>query len=247
MEVPIEYKNEEYVSEEKAASESKVVFTGTYVNEKGEEEEVTKEVAINVIWKDERKVEVEEEATKYIDYGAGVILQTVEKVNTGSEGKTLPVKETELEIEVPVLKDQKPSKITVVANTTKGTNGEEAGEVKFGEENWNYNEEENKLTIKVNNEKQKVEIKENEEEYLQDEEAEVKEEERYVNSEGTDEYVVTYTYEGLKSDEEVVKADTKVKARMITLSGVEKEENKNIVENEKIKFKEIVKEYISII
>ena len=43
MEVPIEYKNEEYVSEEKAASESKVVFTGTYVNEEGEEEEVTKE------------------------------------------------------------------------------------------------------------------------------------------------------------------------------------------------------------
>ena len=233
MEVPIEYKNEEYVSEEKAASESKVVFTGTYVNEEGEEEEVTKEVAINVIWKDERKVEVEEEATKYIDYGEGVILQTVEKVNTGSEGKTLPVKETELEIEVPVLKDQKPSKITVVANTTKGTNGEEAGEVKFGEENWNYNEEENKLTIKVNNEKQKVEIKENEEEYLQDEETEVKEEERYVNSEGTDEYVVTYTYEGLKADEEVVKADTKVKAKMTTLSGVEKEENKNIVENEK--------------
>ncbi len=233
MEVPIEYKNEEYVSEEKAASESKVVFTGTYVNEKGEEEEVTKEVTINVIWKDERKVEVEEEATKYIDYGEGVILQTVEKVNTGSEGKTLPVKETELEIEVPVLKDQKPSKITVVANTTKGTNGEEAGEVKFGEENWNYNEEENKLTIKVNNEKQKVEIKENEEEYLQDEETEVKEEERYVNSEGTDEYVVTYTYEGLKANEEVVKADTKVKAKMTTLSGVEKEENKNIVENEK--------------
>ena len=233
MEIPIEYKNEEYVSEEKAASESKVVFTGTYVNEKGEEEEVTKEVPINVIWKDERKVEVEEEATKYIDYGEGVILQTVEKVNTGSEGKTLPVKETELEIEVPVLKDQKPSKITVVANTTKGTNGEEAGEVKFGEENWNYNEEENKLTIKVNNEKQKVEIKENEEEYLQDEETEVKEEERYVNSEGTDEYVVTYTYEGLKANEEVVKADTKVKAKMTTLSGVEKEENKNIVENEK--------------
>ena len=232
LQIPIEYRNEQYVREEKASGESKVRFSGIYVDEDGEEKEVSKEVVLRVSWKDEREVKLEEAATKYITYEEGVILQTVERIDNKVEENTLPVKETELEIEVPVVKGEKPSKITVVANTTEGTNGLEAGEVVFGEENWEYNEEENKLKIKVNNEKRMVEVNEAEGEYLQ--EGEKKEEERLYNGSGVDEYLVTYTYGNVEvGEDEKVETNTKTIARMTTVSGIEEEENKNIVTVEK--------------
>ena len=234
LRIPIEYKNEEFIREEKASGESIVRFSGTYVDKDGDETEVAKEVSLEVLWKDEREAKLEEEKTKYVTYEGGLIFQTVEKIDSKvEEGEnTLPVKETELEIDVPIIKDQKPTKITVVANSTEGTNGLEAGEVKFGEDNWEYNEEENKLRIKVNNEKQMVEVSETEGEYLQ--EGEKKEEERLYNGSGVDEYVVTYTYGNLEvGEEEKLEAKTKAVARMTTLSGVEAEENKNVVTDEK--------------
>ena len=112
IEVPIEYKNEEFVNENQISSDNKIVFSGTFVDNEGEEVEVSKEVTLNVSWKDEKEINTESEATKYIDYGAGVILQTVERINNESEEKTLPVKATEIEINVPTLKEAKPSKIT---------------------------------------------------------------------------------------------------------------------------------------
>ena len=233
LQIPIEYKNEEYVNEEKVSSDSLVIFTGTYVDNDGEEIEVSKEVLLNLSWKDERDIKFEEEATKYITYGEGVILQTIERIDNRSEENTLPVKETELEIIPPVLKDQKPTKVTVVANSTEATNGEEIGEVTFSEENWEYNAEENKLTIKVNNEKRLVEVKENEDEFLQEVEEEIVHEERYYNGSGIDEFLVTYTYGNLNIDTESITVNSNVTAKMTTVSGVEKEDNINIVTNSK--------------
>ena len=232
IEVPIEYKNEEFVNENQISSDNKIVFSGTFVDNEGEEVEVSKEVTLNVSWKDEKEINTESEATKYIDYGAGVILQTVERINNESEEKTLPVKATEIEINVPTLKEAKPSKITVVANSLEATNGEGAGEVEFSEDNWEYNAEENKLIIKVENTKQKVEVKENEGEYLQ--EGETKEEERYYNGTGIDEYLVTYTYENVEvGEEEKVTVGTNVTTKMTTVSGVEGENNETTVTENK--------------
>ena len=70
------------------------------------------------------------------------------------------------------------------------------------------------MVIKVENEKKNVEVKEHEEEYLQDGEKEVREEERYLNSEGIDEYLVTYTYSNVEVGEEAVTVESKVKAKM---------------------------------
>ena len=232
IEVPIEYKNEEFVNENQFSNDCKIIFSGIFVDNEGEEVEVSKEVTLNVSWKDEKEINTESEATKYIDYGAGVILQTVERVNNESEEKTLPVKATEIEINVPTLKEAKPSKITVVANSLEATNGEGAGEVEFSEDNWEYNAEENKLIIKVENTKQKVEVKENEGEYLQ--EGATKEEERYYNGTGIDEYLVTYTYENVEvGEEEKVTVGTNVTTKMTTVSGVEGENNETTVTENK--------------
>ena len=147
--IPIEYKNERYVNENKLSKDCVVRFTGIYVDDDGEENEVSRDVDLTVAWKDTREVKVETTATKFIDYGRGVILQTLVKVDNSQEEKTknLPVKESEVILTAPALNEIYPSKATVVANTTEGTNGLIAGEVRFDENNWSYNQEENKLTI----------------------------------------------------------------------------------------------------
>ena len=56
LELPIEYVNEEYVNESKVSNESKVVFTGVYVDKEGEETQLSKEVPFTISWKDERNI-----------------------------------------------------------------------------------------------------------------------------------------------------------------------------------------------
>ena len=53
LSVPISYQNEEYVNETKLSRDSKIVFSGIYVDEEGKEVELSKEVDINIFWKAE--------------------------------------------------------------------------------------------------------------------------------------------------------------------------------------------------
>ena len=152
--VPIKYKNEVYVAEEKLTKDFVVSFSGIYVDNEGDEIEVAKDVVLNLSWKDSREVNVETSVEKYIDFGEGVILQTLVKVNNSVENNSLPVKESEVTITAPSIDGVYPSNVYVVANSTLGTNGKNVGEVSFTDENWEYNQEENKLKIKVENEKE---------------------------------------------------------------------------------------------
>ena len=156
--LPIEYKNESFVNENKFSNDCLVKFTGIYVDDDGEENEISKEYTLNVSWKDERDVRVSSSVEKYIDYEKGVILQTLVRVDNSSDRKTLPVKESSVTIDVPNYLDARPSNITVVANNTMATNGQTPETINFGTDNWYYNQDENKLVITVNNEKQLVKI-----------------------------------------------------------------------------------------
>jgi uncharacterized repeat protein (TIGR01451 family) len=231
FELPITYKNEAYVNEDKFSNSALVKFSGIYVDDKGKETEVSRDIELTVSWKDDRNVKVETEATKYIDFGRGTILQTLVKVDTQTEENTLPIKESEITVEVPSLKDVAPSNITVVANNTMGTNGKSADVIDFSEDNWSYNSEENKLTIKVTNEKQLVRVDEFEDEYLKDADREIVEEERYYNVSGTDEYLITYTYENVNISDSVETINSNIEAKVVTFSGVEKDDNVNIITN----------------
>lgn len=232
IQVPIEYKNESYVNENKLSKEALIAFSGIYVDNEGEEKEVSKKVYLTVNWEDSRKVRVETSAEKYIDFGAGIILQSLVKVDTQVEGNTLPTKESEVIITAPTIDGKAPNNVYVVANSTVGTNGKNVGEVMFSEENWNYNPEENEVRIKVNNEKQVVEINEFADEYLQEADQEVIEEERYYNGTGVDEYLVTYTYMNSEITEETQIVNSNIEAKLTTFSGVQRNENINIVTND---------------
>lgn len=231
LEIPLVYKNEKYVNENKFTNNALVKFSGIYVDDDGEENEVSRDIELTVSWKDKRDVKVETEVTKYIDFGRGIILQTLVKVDTQTEKNTLPIKDSTVTIEVPKLNDVAPSNITVAANSTMGTNGKIADEINFNEYNWNYNEDENKLSINVSNQKELVRVDEFEDEYLKDADKEVVEEERYYNQSGTDEYLVTYTYEDASISEESVTLNSNIEAKVVTFSGVEQDEFINIITN----------------
>ena len=229
--LPIEYRDESYVNENKFSNDALVRFSGIYIDDNGDENPVSKDVTLRVNWKDSREVHVETMATKYIDYGRGIILQTLVKVNNETEGNTLPVEETNIRLNAPVVEGMTPSNVAVVANTTQGTNGELAGYVSFGDDNWNYNQEENLLTINVKNEKQTVEVNEFANEYLKEENAEVVEEERYYNVPGSDEYLITYTYDNVTISNEELSLVSNIDVSMETFSGVESDGYTNIVTN----------------
>ena len=205
--IPIDYKNEEYINENKLSSESIVRFTGIYVDDSGKEIEVSKDVPLTVSWKDEREVRVETNVEKYIQFAnngsTGVILQTLVKVDSETDANTLPVKNTEVNVAVPNIGDVKPSRVEVIALSTKGTNGKFAEEVVFDVNNWTYDSEANNVRIVVENQKQLVVVEEFADEFLKELEQEVIEEERYYSDAGADEYLVTYTYSAVEVAEEL--------------------------------------------
>lgn len=227
FELPIEYVNEDYVDDSNLSKDAIIRFTGTYVESDGDEKEVSKDIKLNVSWKDEREVNVQSQVAKYIDYGKGVILQTVVKVDSQTEGKSLPVKSTDVLVNVPSLNGIYPTKVSVVANTTEGTNGKTAGDVVFDESNWKYDEENKTVEISVENSKEPVEIVENPNEFVK-EDLEPVIEDRYYSKSGVDEYLLTYTYENTALKENM-ETSSEISAKLTTFSGVEKDENKNIV------------------
>ncbi len=202
-----------------------IVLKGVYVDNQGNEKEIYKEVPLTISWKDERQISVESEIEKYVDFGDGVIVQTRVHVDNYTEENSLPVKETEITIAVPEFQETAPSNITVEANSTEGTNGETVGEAKFSDDNWEYNEEDKTLTIKVTNEKQSVVVNEFEDELLQDAEQELVEEERLYNVPGSDDFLITYTYNNVEIPKEDVQIDSNVEAKTTLFSGDENENN----------------------
>lgn len=228
--LPIEYNQEAYINDSKLLTKTKVILSGIYVDKDGDENEISNEVELTLAWKDDRQVRVDDNVTKYVKFGDdGIILQTMVKVDSSTENNSLPVKATELNIDVPTINEVAPTEVTVLANSTRGTNGKGVGEVDFNTDNWTYNEEEKKITVQVENKKELVKVNESEE-YLKEDE-EVKEEERYFSESGIDEYVVTYVYRNVEQTDEI-NVTTKAQANVTIFSGVVSEENEIVVSSQ---------------
>lgn len=72
------------------------------------------------------------------------------KINSGVKDHVLPIQTTNLEISVPQINGNNPDRVTVVAKSTKGTNGIDNGNT-FTTNNYQYNKETGKVTIKTQN------------------------------------------------------------------------------------------------
>ena len=106
------------------------------------------------------EIQSEVAVEKYVQYDAngtkGVVLKT--KVTTGdnqSKDNYMPVQNKDIQVQVPTFNSKKPQRVKVIAKSTKATNGKEAQDVEFNENNWNYNQDSGLLTIATENQSDK--------------------------------------------------------------------------------------------
>ena len=77
--------------------ESSIVFTGTYVDKKGNEVAIEKEIKLFVGWTDENEISIQEELQKYIASNDQILMQN--KIEIERTKGRLPIEYTELEVD----------------------------------------------------------------------------------------------------------------------------------------------------
>lgn len=85
----------------------------------------------------QKEATIEEQIQIFVPYEGGIVLQTA--IKTGIKHNMEQIKQAEIEIKVPTIKGEKPYKIEAIAKN----------EEDFNEDNYKYDEETNKLSIKV--------------------------------------------------------------------------------------------------
>lgn len=141
------------ISEDMFDRDNTIKFTGTYVNAKGEEVAVKKDIVVHTSWTaSTAKAKLNYEITKYIPYSANNVskLITQGKITSYVENSVLPIKNTNIEVNAPKINNKYPETVTVVANSTNATNGDANGD-NFSKDNWSYDSTTGKITITVNN------------------------------------------------------------------------------------------------
>lgn len=144
---------QDQIDENMLSKDNSITFNGTYVNANGEEEKVSKTIVIHTGWKtDAGKAVVSYETIKYIPFvsnkGNKLIIQG--KINSGLETNILPIKSTQISLTAPQIENEYPESVTVIANNTSATNGDETG-LNFTQDNWTYDNQTGKIEINVNN------------------------------------------------------------------------------------------------
>ena len=229
-EFPIHYEYKKFVEEVMISKTNQIKFEGIYVNDNAEEIAVSKVVDLKLSWEDERNIETSSEITKYIGFNQegtnGVILQNSVTVDSSTDEISLPIKESKVEVTVPELDGVKPETVNVVAKSLAGTAGKENDEVVFGEDNWNYDRENNKITISVANQSELVSTQ-NENDVLIDETAPMRD--MYYSASGVDNYLITYTYKDVAVEEREI--STEVKATLDEFGSTKLETSEETSEN----------------
>lgn len=148
LEIPIKLNFTELMEINKLNKNSLVTLRGIYVDEKGKETQISKSIKLNMAWDLETELNIEQSVTKYVPYEhngqTGLILQVLVKANQNRQDIVMPVKSTELKIAVPKIAENLPEKVIVSANSTMATNG---NKVEFTNNNWNYDEKSETITI----------------------------------------------------------------------------------------------------
>lgn len=129
---------------------------GTYINEDLEEIEISSTDRITTEWTYSKDILVSTEITKVspfeVEGTKGTLVESKIVVNRDcTEENYLPLKETVIEFEAPVINGKSPIALDVRATKLKATVGEEINEITFSSDNWTYNSDKNTITIKVEN------------------------------------------------------------------------------------------------
>lgn len=157
--------------------ESKVILKATYINVKGEEQPIEKEVKINVEYKQKLQVELTQEVNSYFAFQTSgqdkVLVKLDAKLNLLNKINSLPIKQTILTAKVPTLNGVKPESVSIIPKNTKMTNGQTEENVNYSKEQIEYKQEQETISIKVENKETDGKV---------------------FTANGQDEYTITYIY-----------------------------------------------------
>ena len=140
IKIPIKYKQRDDI--ENLNKKINVKLIGTYVKNNGKESGISQNVILKLIWHTNTEYTITSELRKYIPYNKGIILQT--SVTSLLPEQNNYVEKEELQIDAVNLDGYKIEKI-IVSNKS---------EEDLKETEWDYNKEENKINIKIQNNKE---------------------------------------------------------------------------------------------
>lgn len=151
-------KQEEKVSQNIMNKDNKITLNATYVNSKGNEESVSKDIMINTNWnlksedKDKSKAVLDYEQLAFVPYEINNTKKLIVQANITSkiEGVSLPIESTTIEVDVKKINNELPEEVIVMARKTSATNGDGDG-VSFTKANYNYDKTAEKTTINIAN------------------------------------------------------------------------------------------------
>lgn len=173
---PIEFERQDIYDSDYLSNVNKIIFTATYVDNEAIEHSIEKEVYLKLSWKEENSTVIETNVIKNIDYDLdgkkAKILQTSLKVYGEKEKNNIPVKNSELVIDIPQIPGMVLKETEVQADKLLYTQGRQDYEIDFSETNYRVNNE-NKLVINTANNEVDGNI---------------------YNSYGEDLYTITYIY-----------------------------------------------------
>lgn len=115
LDIPFTFETKNVISEEQLNKISSAILTGTYIDEKGKECKIRKEIDLNLKWTLETENVLEAQITKYVPYDIngqkGLIMQLDVKSNL--KDNVLPIKQNKIEISVPEINGIAPEEVTV--------------------------------------------------------------------------------------------------------------------------------------
>ena len=185
--VPVEFERKDSYKQDYFGHGNKITFKGCYVDNEGIEHRIEKELTLKLSWKEKLSSKIDCKVIKNIDYvsddGETKILQTSLALSGNKDIINLPVKNTEIKVEIPEIQGMQLKQTIVEAERLAYSKGEEDYNVEFSDSN--YSVDKNILTINSENTVKDGIIK---------------------NSYGQDVYTITYVYTGTKVNDDTVNA-----------------------------------------
>lgn len=190
--VPVEFERKDSYKQDYFGHGNKITFKGCYVDNEGIEHRIEKELTLKLSWKEKLSSKIDSKVIKNIDYvsddGETKILQTSLALSGNKDIINLPVKNTEIKVEIPEIQGMELKQTIVEAERLAYSKGEEDYNVEFSDSN--YSVDKNILTINSENTVKDGIIK---------------------NSYGQDVYTITYVYTGTKVNDDTVNAKIEAK------------------------------------
>lgn len=188
--IPIEFTRQAIYASDYLSNINKITFSGTYVDNDGDEHKIEKTLDLKLSWKEDTSTNVEITLTKNIEYENGGkfnrILQSVIRVY-GNEQNNLPIKSTTITMDIPKIDGMEITGVNVEADKLSFTQGREDSDINF--DDVNYDVSENVLVINTDNNEKDGEI---------------------FNSYSEDVYVVTFLYVGENNSKEIVSGNAEI-------------------------------------